>query len=146
MSQMTPIQRDALAMAQRGDWRLADAMELLHRKENDPEFKGLLLSHGVLECGRMRALVYSHSTECSECDGDGVIYGYECHECDGSGLMFGEGAEDDIATDLNGHETEITFRAKPLSFPTARQLIDLYNAGCLPEAPNPEQKELPKCA
>jgi hypothetical protein len=131
MSQMTKIQRDALAMAQRGDWRLADAMELLRRKETQFRVKGLVLSHGLLECGRMRALVYTNSVDCRMCDGDGEIeccecgHSRDCKECDGSGRVYG---------------------VQVLDFSGAKELLATYNAGLLSKAPNSEQKELSPCA
>lgn len=157
MSQMTPIQRDAMAMAQRGDWRLADAMELLHRKETEFRLKGLVLSHGLLECGRLRALVYTASVDCGMCDGDGEIeccecgHTRDCEECDGSGRVYGEHeaeGELEITVDLNGNEVEMSHQAKVLvlDFSEARELLATYNAGRLTKAPNPEQKELPQCA
>jgi hypothetical protein len=155
MSQMTKIQRDALAMAQRGDWRLADAMELLRRKETQFRVKGLVLSHGLLECGRMRALVYTNSVDCRMCDGDGEIeccecgHSRDCKECDGSGRVYGvheAESELEITVDLNGNEVEMSHKAKVLDFSGAKELLATYNAGLLSKAPNSEQKELSPCA
>lgn len=154
MSQMTTIQRDAMAMALRGDWRLADAMELLHRAKTESDHEGRSLSHGLLECGRLRVLVYTASVECDQCDGTGVVecceceHQRECSDCNGfGGCGHGDADVPDILLDLNGDEVTVPPTSEVLlTIKRANELIDHYNAGRLPEAPNTEQKELLQCA
>lgn len=65
---MTQIQRDALTRAKAGDWTLADAIELKHRMENDPDICG-----GYRENERLRLLVEGEISTCccDDCNGRG---------------------------------------------------------------------------
>lgn len=108
---MNALQRDAMARAQRGDWDLADAIELLARIDNDNDTETRTESDlvaGIRLDGRLRWLVFGADpyVECEECDGGTVVCsecGHEddCDECDGSGEVFGDDVPD-LVTDLNG--------------------------------------------
>ncbi|MFO3704397.1 hypothetical protein ACI6Q5_05295 [Xanthomonas codiaei] len=61
---MTTMQRDAIARAQRGDWELADAMELACQERMT--FNGTYeLLFGIWEGGRLRRFAYGEA-----CDDD----------------------------------------------------------------------------
>lgn len=72
---LTQQQRDAMTRAQAGDFRLADAMELLAPERQ--QHCGYDLLGGIPQGGRLQLLVYGDRCECEECD-DGEV---ECEAC-----------------------------------------------------------------
>lgn len=74
---MTQIQRDAMAAAQRGDWSLADAIELQARI-SDLQFEVI---GGYLSGNRLRYIAHGLEDRegCVYCDGGTVT----CPKCDG---------------------------------------------------------------
>lgn len=144
---MTQLQRDALERARKGDWELADAMEIdaLSRVQWPPEgaveacmehgidADEVALVHGVVECGRIRALGYGHAS-CATCEGAGEIdcdecgHTNECKDCDGIGGGNGIAV---VYLDLNGNLISET--SEPKNFKTrdvawARELLREYHA------------------
>lgn len=81
--EMTQIQRDALARARRGDFELADAIELEARIKHNA-FGGDIV--GGYRAHRLMALGegVQEYDNCSGCDGKGEI---QCEACDKDGLV-----------------------------------------------------------
>lgn len=166
---MTDLQREAMVRAQRGDWQLADAMEIDARAEDD--HRDIPFMHGITVNGRLRFLMYAYSraVECTDCDGTGKQVcsecGHEaaCTECDGEGEVLnteGLGPFFDCemaVTDLNGVVIEdvphgggqYPPNGKPVDAITARQILKEYRESiCTPAKPgkaiatNPTQTPL----
>lgn len=152
MTAMTKIQRDALALARTGDWRLADAIELQERFATHRKVKERQLYCGLIENGRMRYLRYVSTGPCQECDGTGEVecsacgHTSTCDECDGTGEITGAGDLSDIVVDLNGALVDIPCTGPSLTRDAAEKLIALYQSGRLTEGDTQPNKEATQCA
>lgn len=154
MTGMTQVQRDAMRMAQNGDWRLANAMELEYRFANERRRGDLTLHSGLLDsaAGRMRWLLYAATADCDDCEGLGTVEcgccGIEssCGTCDGFGEI-GHDSPDNEIVDLNGDRAPEEIRIlHQLQRSDAERHMNDYKAGRLLEGAANEQKELAQCA
>lgn len=86
MSVMGGIQHEAMRRAKRGDWALADALEVQHRCLQDSD-----VLCGIAIGGRLRAFAFRESIDVSlflDCDDCAAERDPECETCGGEGCYI----------------------------------------------------------
>lgn len=141
MSSMNGLQREAM----RGEWSLADAIEVVSRATG--RLDGASLICGLREGGRLRYLAYGGERhgECPECEGMGTAEtsdgeDTECECCGGTGVDETSQTYPDITliVNLNGGEVyspdthddlpEIAYGVGIIYPEAAQATIDEYHA------------------
>jgi len=150
---MDALQHYAMARALNGDWSLANALELVARREDDKRICLIATACGITALGSTEG--GSPYGECGECEGTGSVEAVsathntmdvDCPWCDGSG--YGEDAGDeDLVTwaTLDGEPVDAGLFdvAAALDAETAHKILHtrrqiaeaLYQLECKPRGP-----------